>query len=297
MPSPELAPILAALRARGSSRDGLSVEEKRAGYERLARLFPVAPEVQVEPVEVAGVAGEWITAGGGAAERTVLYLHGGAYVIGSCVSHRDLASRVGRAAGARVLSLAYRLAPEHPFPAAVEDAVAAYRGLLAAGTDPRRLALAGDSAGGGLALAVMLAAREAGDPLPAAAVCLSPWVDLEGLGESMIRRADQDPLIQRDELLRMARLYLAGASPRHPLAAPLHADLAGLPPLLIQVGEAETLLDDSRRLADKARAAGVDARLEVWPGMFHGWQLFARLLPEGRQAIDAIGAFLHQRVV
>jgi acetyl esterase/lipase len=253
-------------------------------------------DVKAEPVDAGSVAAEWITTPEGGGERTILYLHGGGYVIGSIRTHRDLASRFSRAAKARVLLIDYRLAPEHPHPAAVEDATAAYRWLLAQGVKPSRLAIGGDSAGGGLTVATLVALRDAGQPLPAAGVCLSPWVDLEGLGESMTTKADTDPMVQRDRLLGYAQHYLAGQSPRTPLAAPLYADLSGLPPLLIQVGSAETLLDDSTRLAERARKAGVAADLEIWDDMIHVWQAFAAVLPEGQQAIENIGRFLRERV-
>jgi acetyl esterase/lipase len=188
----------------------------------------------------------------------------------------------------------YRLAPEHPFPAAVEDATAAYRWLLASGVRPAGIAIAGDSAGGGLTLATLVALRDAGDPLPAAAVCLSPWVDLEGIGDSMATKAAADPFVRKEMIQFMAQQYLGERSLRTPLAAPLYADLHGLPPLLIQVGTAETLLDDSTRIAERARAAGVSVTLDTWDNMIHVWQLFAPMLPEGQQAIERIGAFIRE---
>jgi len=221
-------------------------------------------------------------------------VHGGGYVIGSINTHRDLMGRIARASGARVLGINYRLAPEHPFPAAVDDSVAAYRWMIAQGLKPNRIAVAGDSAGGGLAVATLVAIRDAKLPIPGAGVCLSPWVDMEGIGKSMESKAAIDPVVQREGLLGMAAAYLGGQNPRSPLAAPLYADLKGLPPLLIQVGEAETLLDDSTRLADRAKTAGVSATLEVWPEMIHVWQMFASFLPEGQQAVDGIGGFLKE---
>jgi monoterpene epsilon-lactone hydrolase len=273
-----------------------TVQETRANFEQMAGLFPVAADVQCEPVSAGGVKSEWVTAPGADAGRAVLYLHGGGYVIGSINTHRDLASRISRAAKARVLLIDYRLAPEHPFPAAVEDSVAAYRWMLAQGLKPNRIAVAGDSAGGGLAVAALVAIRDAKLPIPGAGVCLSPWVDMEGIGKSMESKAAIDPVVQREGLLGMAAAYLGGQNPRSPLAAPLYADLKGLPPLLIQVGEAETLLDDSTRLADRAKAAGVSAKLEVWPEMIHVWQMFASFLPEGQQAVDGIGSFLKEHI-
>lgn len=294
MASPQLETIVQMLKSR-PSREDMSIEEARAAIEEAATVFPVPNDVLLEPVDAGGVPAEWISAPGAEADRVIYYLHGGGYNIGSIVSHRELVSRISRAAGARALAIDYRLAPEHPFPAAVEDSLAGYRWLLSGGADPARLVVAGDSAGGGLTVATLVALRDAGDPLPAAAVCLSPWVDMEGLGESMRTKGDLDPMVQYEHLLKGASAYLAGADPSHPLAAPLYADLSGLPPLLIQVGTAETLLDDSTRLAKRAKAAGMDVTLEVCDDMIHVFQFFAAMLPEGRQAIDRIGGFIRAR--
>jgi acetyl esterase/lipase len=258
----------------------------------MAGMFPVDADVKSEPVNAGGVKSEWVTAPGADPGRAVLYLHGGGYVIGSINTHRTLAGRISRAAKARVLVIDYRLAPEHPFPAAVEDSVAAYRWMLSTGLKPSRIAVAGDSAGGGLTVATLVAIRDAKLPVPAAGVPLSPWIDMEGLGDSMKSKAAVDPMVQKDGLLQMAAAYLAGKDPRTPLAAPLYADLAGLPPLLIQVGTAETLLDDSTRLAERARKAGVKVTLEPWENMIHVWQIFAPILDEGQQAIEKIGEFI-----
>jgi len=267
----------------------------RANMESMTGLLPLPPDVTAASTTVNDVPAEWVSTPEADAERVILYLHGGAYVVGSVNTHRDLAGRLSRASGARVLNVDYRLAPEHPHPAAVDDATAAYRWLLDAGHEPAELAVAGDSAGGGLTIATLVALRDAQAPMPAAGVCLSPWVDLEGTGESMETRAHLDPMVQREHLVRMAKLYLAEHHPRTPLAAPLYADLSGLPPLLIQVGTAETLLDDATRIAERARKAGVDVTLEIWDDMIHVFQAFAALLPEGQQAVDRIGAFVRAR--
>jgi acetyl esterase/lipase len=260
----------------------------------LAAKFPVAPDVRYEKVDAAGVPAEWVVAPGAQSERVLLYLHGGGYVIGSINTHRDLAGRLSQAAAARVLLIDYRLAPEHPHPAAVEDATTAYRWLLRHGAIPAHTIIAGDSAGGGLTVATLVALRDAGEALPAAGVCISPWVDLEGIGESMTTKASVDPIVQRQGLVWFANLYLGGANPRTPLAAPLYADLHGLPPLFIHVGTAETLLDDATRLAERAKTAGVDVTLEACEEMIHVWHLFAAMLPEGQQAIERVGAYIRQ---
>jgi epsilon-lactone hydrolase len=256
--------------------------------------LPPPDNVQTEAVDAGGVRAEWVTAPPADPQRVMLYRHGGGYVVGSIATHRGLAGRLSQAARARVLLIDYRLAPEHPFPAALEDATAAYRWLLAGGFTPARLTIAGDSAGGGLTVATLVALRDAGQPLPAAGVCLSPWTDLEGLGDSATTKAGVDPIVQKDMLLRMASCYLGETPPRTPLAAPLYADLQGLPPLLVQVGTSEILLDDALRLAERATAAGVAVTLEPWEGMIHVWQLCAPMLPEGQEAIERIGAFVRQ---
>jgi monoterpene epsilon-lactone hydrolase len=271
-----------------------TVQQMRAGFEQMASALPVAPDVNCEPVKAGGVAAEWVTAPGADPGRAILYLHGGGYVIGSLNTHRAFAGMLSRAAQARVLVIDYRLAPEHPHPAAVEDAVSAYRWMLSSGLQPARIAVGGDSAGGGLAVATLVAIRDAGMTMPAAGVCLSPWVDLEALGASMTTKADVDPIVQKPALLQMAAMYLGGKDPRTPLAAPLYADLSGLPPMLIQVGTSETLLDDAARLADRARKAGVNVTYEPWDGMIHVWQIFAPILEEGAQAIDRIGEFVRK---
>nr|ADA70030.1 Est10 [uncultured marine bacterium] len=290
MVSQQLTEVIEELRAGPKFAD-MSVEEQRAAMDDIASQFELAEDVNCEPVDAGGVPAEWITAPGAATDRVIYYLHGGGYVFGSISSHRELISRLSRAAGARGLAIDYRLAPEHPFPAAIEDSTAGYRWLLSSGVDPSRIVIAGDSAGGGLTVATLLALRDAGDPMPAAAVCLSPWVDLEGLGESMTTKADADPMVERRGLLQSAEAYLDGADPRTPLAAPLYGDFKGLPPLLIQVGTAETLLDDSTRLAERAKSAGVAVVLEPWDDMIHVWQFFAATVPEAQQAIERIGEF------
>jgi acetyl esterase/lipase len=270
-------------------------EEFRALYSRFMAQFPVAEDVTFEPVDAGGVPAEWMIPPNAADNRTILYVHGGGYAIGSAKDYREMVARIARAAGARALTLDYRLAPEYAHPAAVEDGVAAYRWLLAQGTEPGRIVIAGDSAGGGLTVATLVSARDQGMPLPAGGVCISPWVDMEGIGASMDTNAEADPLVKRDLIKGMADGYLQGQDPRTALAAPLYADLTGLPPLLIQVGSIETLLDDARRLAERAKTAGVEVTLEEYPDMPHVWHMFGSFLPEAQQAIAQIGEFVQQR--
>jgi acetyl esterase/lipase len=293
MPNPEIAIVRAML---AQTPANLAPEEMRKVYDAIGAQLPTPPDVVLEATQAHGVPAEWSTAPGAADDRAILYLHGGGYVIGSILSHRHLAAALGRAAGTRVLALDYRLAPEHPFPAAVDDALAGYRYLLEKGFAPEKIAIAGDSAGGGLTVATLVAAREAGLPQPACGFCISPWVDLEGVGESMTTKAAEDPMVQRDGLAGMAAAYLGETPARTPLAAPLYADLAGIAPLIIQVGSAETLLDDSTRLASKAGAAEVPVRLEVWPEMIHVWHFFHPLLSDGRRAIAIAGDFIRARM-
>jgi len=293
MASNELQMVIEMLRSIPKIAD-LSIEEQRAQMETGFTQFQLPTDVRCDSVDAGGVPAEWITTPGVVAERVIYYLHGGGYVMGSVNTHREMVSRLSRAANARVLIIDYRLAPENPFPAAVDDSVAAYRWLLSVGVAPTQLVIAGDSAGGGLTVATLVALRDAGESLPQAGICLSPWVDLECLGESMATQAEIDPMVNRDSVLMLAKAYLGDANPRTPLASPLYADLAGLPPMLIQVGTTEALFDDAKRLADRALAAGVDVILEPWDGMVHVWHAFAAILPEGQQAIDRIGEFIRQ---
>ena len=289
MADPEIAAICAAL-AANPRPPGL--EERRKRLDALASHHPLPADLRIEEEDVGGVPAEWSSTPQADPDRVILFLHGGGYVSGSLVSHRAMVAEAGRLSGARTLALGYRLAPEHPFPAAFEDTMAGYRSLLSQGFDSGRIAIAGDSAGGGLTIAALVSIREAGLPLPACGWCVSPWVDLAGTGDSLDSKAEADPMIQRDYLQELAAAYLHGADPRSPAASPLYADLRGLPPLLIQVGSAETLLDDSVRLARKAGAEDVWVRLEVWPEMIHVWHLFYPQLAAGRRALASAGAFI-----
>ena len=275
--------------------DSLTTAERRAQYERAEKVFPTPPEVKVERVNAPTAPAEWLRPPSAAPGRVVLYLHGGGYVIGSPRSHRHLAAAIAGAAGASALLLDYRLAPEHPYPAAVEDATAAYRWLLDQAIAPGHIVIAGDSAGGGLTVAALLALREARVPLPAAGVCISPWVDLTCGGASYATKADADPIVRRAGVEQMAQAYLGATPPRTPLASPLFADLRGLPPLLIHVGTDEVLLDDAVQLAERARAAGVDVTLDIYERMIHVWHWFLPMLDEAQTAVEAIGRFVRAR--
>lgn len=289
MSDPEIGALRAKILARPVTTD---IGERRKNMDTRGLAYTLASDVAVEKVSADGVPGEWTETPGVARDAAILYFHGGGYVIGSLDSHRHMVSEAGRAANCVALALDYRLAPEHPFPAPVEDAVTAYRYLLAHGFKPERVALAGDSAGGGLVVAAMVAIREACLPQPGCGWALSPWIDMEAIGESMESKAAADPSVQKPGILEMARLYLGGADPRSPLAAPLYADLTGLAPLLIQVGAAETLLDDAVRLAQTAGAADVFVDLQIWPEMVHVWPLYWPELKAGKRALDDAGAFV-----
>ncbi len=273
-----------------------TVEEQRRAFENLAKLSILPSRTDVQPVHVGDVPAEWISVGTTSEEGAVLYLHGGAYTIGSPRTHRDIAARISKAAGVRTLLIDYRLAPEHPHPAAVQDVVAAYRWMLEYGLSPHNIAIAGDSAGGGLAIAALVSLRDTGEPLPAAAVCLSPWTDLQGTGESMTTHIDADPFLSPEWLQLMAKHYVANNDPRMPLISPIHADLHDLPPVLIQVGSDEILLSDSMRLAESARQAGVKTTLDVWEGMWHVWHFFAGQMPEGKRAMKIVGTYIRSHL-
>lgn len=272
------------------------IAQMRIDSDARGKAFGLPSDVTVQPVVANGVKAEWTSTPEADADSVILYLHGGGYVICSLDSHRHLVAEIGRASRARTFAIDYRLAPEHPFPAPVEDTVAAYRFLLDGGTKPERIALAGDSAGGGLVVGALLAIREAGLPLPACGWCISPWVDMEALGQSFTDRSEADPTVQRATIQMMAQWYLGGADPRHPHAAPLYGDLRGLPPLLIQVGASETLLDDSVALARKAGIADVIVDLQIWPEMIHIWHIYFPMLAAGRRAIASGGSFVRNAI-
>lgn len=300
MSEAQLNNLVRLLGAGGPRDPGAPIEAVRSSFEKLGRLLGPPAGSQVEVREVAGVACERIRPPAGSSPGEIVYLHGGGYVSGSPATHRGLVARLAAASGFDVWSVDYRLAPEHPHPAALEDSLAVVEARVERREDGA-VALVGDSAGGGLVLAVLseLSARRGAfrvseRRLPAAGVCLSPWTDLEATGASVSENASSDPLVSPEGLRRMADLYLAGADPRLPVVSPLHADLRGLPPMLVLVGSTEVLRDDATRVARVLERDGVDVTLEVWERMIHVWPLYARLLDEGQQAIERVAGFVRE---
>ena len=268
----------------------------RARMKAASNMSGVVPDsVSVVPINVQGVSCEWITNAGTDQNRVLMYLHGGGYVFGGLDSHREIAWRLAQASGMRVLLVDYRLAPEHVFPAALEDATACYRWLLSEGFEPARIAIGGDSAGGGLTVATLVNLKNLGLPQPSGAILLSPWTDLSLSGDSIETNEAKDAMLSRAALLKCAQYYLGERERRAPLASPLFADLSGLPPVLIHVGSTEMLCSDAQRLAEKWESAGGEASIEIWPKMPHVFQVLAARIPEGAQAIVKLGEFLTNR--
>jgi acetyl esterase/lipase len=297
MASPEAEGIKEQLRQFAATMDpNMELSEMRAMYVNFAELTAHPEGVVWTVVDAGGVPSIWADTAGGARDRVLQYVHGGGYVIGAAEYYRRFTGHLASAIGCRVLNVDYRLAPEHPHPAPVEDSTTAYRWLLDQGFEPGHIAIGGDSAGGGLTVATLLSIKAAGLPMPAAALPLSPWVDMEGTGESVTTRADRDFLVHADMLKGMADAFLQGQDARDPLAAPLHGDLSALCPLYIQVGDDETLLDDSRRLAAAAVAAGVECRIDVFPEMQHVFQMAAGNMPEADEAIGRLAEWLKPRL-
>jgi len=273
------------------------VEESRKGLDVIASITKLPKDVKIEPVDINGMAAIWISVPTSNPDNIILYLHGGGYISGSFISHQDLAMRISRAAKAKVLLIDYRLAPEDPFPAAVEDAVKSYKWLIEnQKINPNKIVIAGDSAGGGLTLVTLIKLRDDNISLPAAGVCLSPWTDLTLTGESYYRNAKADPFLKYYDIAFMAHLYIGDNDPQNPYISPLYADLHGLPPILIHVGTAEIIEDDSVRFAEKAKKAGTDVKLEIFDDMIHGFQAFSAWAPEGQGAIDKIGAYIQEKL-
>ncbi len=291
MPSIEFQEIANLIR-NNPTPEGLSIADKRALEDQLAAQFPLPPTIYHETITAVSVPALLLAAKGVDDQRVVLYLHGGGYCLGSILTHRDFAQRLSAVCGARVLLIDYRRAPEDPFPAALEDALTAYRWLVAEGIAPQRISLVGDSAGGGLAAATLLALKDAGEALPGTAVLLSPWLDLALTGESLVTKADEDFMLTPAQLQEFSTMYTGSEDVKNPLISPFYGDLTGMPPMLIQVGSSEILLDDAVRFAAQAKAANVDIRLDVWQEMIHVWQGFAGIMPEAKEALMQIGAFV-----
>ncbi|MFK4102497.1 alpha/beta hydrolase [Streptomyces sp. NPDC019531] len=283
----ELADLLDLLQADDWPED---LFEGREFYDRWGT--PVSEDIKVSEARVGGVPGFLLTPPEADGDHVGLWLHGGGYVFGSQRSHGSMVGEAARAAGIPFLHPQYRRAPEHAYPAALEDALSVYAGLLAEGRAPESVVVAGDSAGGGLVLALLLAARDRGLPMPGAAACVSPWTDLAGTGETFASKEAIDPLITRSVVADVQKAYLAGTAPETPYASPHYGDPYGFPPVLIQVGEREMLHSDAERFAAKLAAAGVPVRLEVWPGMVHVWHLHHTRLAKAREALARLGAFL-----
>jgi len=285
---------IAAIRALLTSKPRpVGWAERRQRLDEVGSIWPVAEDIQLESVDVDGIPGEWSLAPGSDASRILIFFHGGGYCSGSILSHRRLVSEAGRAARGRTLAPAYRLAPEYPFPAALEDAVTAWRFVRKQGVEAKHIAVGGDSAGGGLTLALMGRLQEIGEELPACVWLLSPWTDLTMSGLTLATKDSVDPLIHGGYLHELADAYLPGDMNRKDSrVSPLYADLKGLPPALIQVGSAETLLADATRLAAAEGAADVAVTLEVWPHMIHGWPLWNAHLEPGREALARAGSFM-----
>jgi epsilon-lactone hydrolase len=295
MASPESKQIRATF-VKNPEAIGTPVEIQRQEWEAAVEVVNQTLRATIEPVDLDGIPGEWVRYEATTGEGVILHLHGGGFNAGSCKTHRAMAAHLAQASSVPVLTVDYRLAPEYPCPAAIEDGVKAYRWLLHNSFSGQQIVLGGDSAGGGLVLAALVKIRDEDLPLPAGAFLISPWVDLAMAGESMLTHAHLDPLTSYEDLYWAAQLYLGQADPKDPLASPLYADLQGLSPLLIHVGEHEVLVSDSLRLAEKAQAAGVEFQLEVWEEMWHVWHGWGPDLPEAIEAIGRIGEFVRQKI-
>jgi acetyl esterase/lipase len=294
MEQTDIATIRALL---GSKPRPVGWSARRQRLDEIGSVWPVASDVTLAPVDVNGIAGEWSSVPGSDGSRVLLFLHGGGYCSGSIISHRRMVSEAGRATGVRTLAIAYRLAPENPFPAAFDDALHAWHFLRGHGIAAERIAIGGDSAGGGLSLALALRLRNINEQRPACLWLVSPWTDLTMSGSTLVTKDAVDPLIHKDYLCELADAYLGrAADPKDPSVSPLFAELTGMPPMLIQVGSAETLLDDSVRLAAAAGQADVPVSLEIWPHMIHAWHLWNARLEPGREALRRAGNFMREHL-
>jgi epsilon-lactone hydrolase len=275
----------------------MSLAEVRAIVDQGGAVAKLPENVELESITIGGLPAEWSSTPEADDAAVLLYLHGGGYLFGSIASHRGMVTNLGALAGVRTLAVEYRLAPEHKFPSPLEDALASYQYLLGQGTDPAHIAVGGDSAGGGLTIALLLAVRDAGLPLPGAALCISPWVDLTLEGASIQTKEKMDAIVSRALLSHAVEEYLADTDdPLDPRASPLFGDLSGLPPVMIQVGSHEVVLDDATRLATRLAAADVGVRLDVWASMPHVWHRYAEMLGEGRLALEQAADFLRGRI-
>jgi monoterpene epsilon-lactone hydrolase len=282
-------------RLLGSKPRPVGWSERRQRLDEVGSVWPVADDVAIEPVDCDGLSGEWSLVPGSDPSRVLLFFHGGGYCSGSILSHRRMVTEAGRAARMRTLAIGYRLAPEHPYPAAHEDAMAAWRFLRRQGIAAGNIVVGGDSAGGNLTIALVHRLRAAGEALPGCAWLISPWTDLTMSGDTLETRDADDPIIHKAYLVELADAYAVSVDRRNPLISPLFADLRGLPPTLIQVGSAETLLADATRFAAAAGAADVDVTLEIWPHMIHAWPLWNAKLEDGRRALASAGEFIRAR--
>lgn len=295
MSDTELTRVQELIRS-GPGLEGLAPPELRAAYDELCNVTPPPSDVKFTSEMANGVPVEVGKATGAAADKTILYFHGGGYVVGSLASHRGMVAWLGKEAGMRTVAVDYRLSPENAHPAAVDDALAVYRWLLEGGVPARSIVIAGDSAGGGLSLALLLRARDEGLPMPSAMALFSPFVDLTGSGRSVEEKAKEDLIVTPHIVTAMAAAYFPGGDLRIPQVSPLFADLTGLPPMLIHVGSAECLFDDSLRLAREAGAAAIPVELKIWPRLPHVWQIFASVLEEGRRSLHEAGRYLARHV-
>jgi len=292
MPRTEIDAIRELL---GSKPRPVAWADRRRRLDEVGSIWPIADDVKVQTVDLGGIPGEGSIVPGSDASKVLLFFHGGGYCSGSILSHRRMVTEAGRKAGRRTLGVGYRLAPEHPFPAALEDALKAWRFLGEQGFAAHDIAIGGDSAGGGLTIALITHLRDAGAELPGCAWLVSPWTDLTLSGSTLATKAATDPLVHEDYLRELASAYLPkGMDPRGPRVSPLYANLSGLPPLLIQVGSAETLLADATRFASAAGAADVPVTLEIWPHMIHAWPVWNARLAPGREALANAGAFIRR---
>jgi acetyl esterase/lipase len=285
--------VIKLLKKVQSTSETITVESTRKALNQLAILSKIPEDVEIGHIDIDGIEGEWIKAPNVIPDKVLLYLHGGAFIAGSIDTHRDLVCRISRVANIAVLIIDYRLAPEYPFPAALEDALISYKWLLSEKKMPSKdIIIGGDSAGGGLTLSLLLKLRDERIPLPKAAFCISPVTDLMGSGNSITSKAEKDPFLSPELGELIIDKYLKDTDPQDPLVSPLYADLHGLPPIYIQVGTSEILLDDSRRIAEKLKSANVEVELDVWRDMIHVFTAFAAWAPEGKEGIEKIGQFI-----